>query len=132
MPEIYVSDYRKSLHFYTEVLGFTIEYTRKDPLFAFLSYHGSQLMIQQIEASDEHTGELVKPFGRGINFEIKTPDIQLLIDSLSKISYPLKKEVTEYWRDIGNNILGGSREFQVLDLDGYFLRFSQDLGQKPQ
>lgn len=36
-PELYVTDFKKSLQFYTEILGFTIEYQRENPLFAF--YH---------------------------------------------------------------------------------------------
>lgn len=46
LPELYVTDFKKSLNFYTEVLGFAIEYTRENPLFAFLSYQGSQIMIR--------------------------------------------------------------------------------------
>lgn len=130
MPELYVSDYEKSLKFYTEILGFKLEYDRQDPLFGFLSYNGSQLMIQQREPDDEHTGELEHPYGRGINFQIETPDIEALVDSLKKSNYPLRSELKDYWRKIAGEVLSGSREFQVLDPDGYFLRFSQHIGTK--
>lgn len=71
LPELYVIDFKKSLLFYTDLLGFKLEYQRSDPLFAFLSYQGSQLMIQQ-EDEDEvwHNGKPEYPFGRGINFQI--------------------------------------------------------------
>ena len=48
IPELYVSDYNKSLNFYT-ALGFKVEYKREKPKFAFLSYQGSQIMIQEYE-----------------------------------------------------------------------------------
>ncbi len=130
IPEFYVRDYAQSLHFYTVVLGFTLEYDRHDPLFGFLSYQGCQLMIQQIEPTDTHTGPLDYPFGRGINFQIHTPDIAAIVTSLQHSDHPLKRGLQDHWRHIGNNILSGSREMHVLDPDGYFLRFCQDLGNK--
>ncbi|MDO8497587.1 MAG: VOC family protein [bacterium] len=71
IPELYVSDFKKSLHFYTHILGFKLEYERKNPLFAFLSYQGSQLMIQQEDEDEEwHNGKPEYPFGRGLNFQL--------------------------------------------------------------
>lgn len=52
-PELYVSNFQKSLNFYTNILGFKIEYQRPNPLFAFLSYQGSQIMIQQDDDNEE-------------------------------------------------------------------------------
>ena len=48
VPELSVSNIGKSLEFYTNVLGFKVEYERKESKFAFLSYKGSQLMIEEI------------------------------------------------------------------------------------
>ena len=94
LPELYVIDFKKSLNFYTNILGFKLEYERPDPLFAFLSYQGSQLMIQQ-EDNDEvwHNGKPEYPFVRGINFQIETDDVQKIIDSLAKNNYPLKRGI---------------------------------------
>lgn len=47
IPELIVSDLQRSLDFYCQVLGFKIEYQRPEDKFAFLSYHGSQLMLEQ-------------------------------------------------------------------------------------
>ena len=127
VPELYVSDYNKSLHFYIDILGFKLEYDRTNPNFAFLSHGEAQLMIQEQELSDDHTGSLKYPYGRGINFEIETPDITDIINSLKKYNYSLKKELKEYQRKIANGVLLGSREIQVLDPDGYFLRFSEKI-----
>jgi catechol 2,3-dioxygenase-like lactoylglutathione lyase family enzyme len=131
VPEIYVSDYRRSLHFYCDVLGFEVAYTRTNPLFAYLTYHSSQLMIQQQEETDQHTGPLEHPYGRGVNLQIGTPDIEKLVDSLRREGYPLRKAVDDYWRRMGGGQLVGTREFQVLDPDGYYLRFAQELGFQP-
>ena len=69
LPELYVVDFQKSLYFYTEILGFKLEYQRPDPLFAFLSYQGSQLMIQQEDDEEEwHLGKPEYPFGRSLLF----------------------------------------------------------------
>ena len=113
VPEIYVSDYRKSLDFYTEAIGFKIEYVRTNPLFALLSLGKAQLMIQQIEPTDQHTGPLEAPYGRGINFEITVDDVDTLM-----------LEPTDFLRKTGETE-SSSRELRVLDPDGYYLRFSQ-------
>ena len=53
LPELYVTNFQRSLHFYTEILGFVIEYQREKPFFAFLSYQGSQLMIQELDPNED-------------------------------------------------------------------------------
>jgi len=130
LPELYVTDFKKSLHFYVDILGFTIEYQRQNPNFAFLSYQGSQLMIQELRAGEKETEKLEYPFGRGVNFQIETDNVQTIIDSLNKHSYSLKRGVKDSWyRE--NNTLHGCREILVTDPDGYLLRFSEDIGEKP-
>lgn len=131
VPELYVSDFAKSLHFYTEILGWELKYRREEPLFAFLEYQKSEIMIQQEDDDEEwHNGKPEYPFGRGLNFEIHTNNVQALIDSLEKNNYPIKRGLKDSWYR-KNDILIGAREFLVMDPDGYFLRFSQSLGTKP-
>jgi catechol 2,3-dioxygenase-like lactoylglutathione lyase family enzyme len=128
IPELSVSNIEKSLHFYTKVLGFRVEYSRKEPKFAFLSFQGSQIMI---EPANNHwsTGTLEPPFGRGINFQIETKNVLALVKKLKKHNYPLFKGIKDNWYRQGKKLLG-CREILVLDPDGYLLRFSQDLGKK--
>ncbi len=130
LPELSVSDLSKSLHFYHEVLGFTIEYRRSDPPFAFLSYQGSQIMVQQAHTgADWDVGVLEYPYGRGINFQIETSDIAGLLRKLETADYPLFRPMTDSWyRE--DDVEHGCREFLVQDPDGYVLRFSQDLGER--
>jgi len=130
LPELYVADFKKSLHFYVDILGFKVEYQRQNPNFAFLSYQGSQLMIQELQVGEKQAEKLEYPFGRGINFQIETDNVQIIINSLSKHNYSLKKGMKDSWyRE--NNILHGCREILVTDPDGYLLRFSEDIGEKP-
>lgn len=132
-PELYVTNFQKSLDFYKNIIGFTVEYQRENPLFAYLSYQGSQIMIQELDPNEDKafiTEKLEYPFGRGINFQINTDNIQGLFDALRAHNYPLRREIQDSWYRVGN-VLSGSRQIIVQDPDGYLLRFSQDLGEKP-
>ena len=132
-PELYVSNFQKSLDFYTKILGFTVEYQRKDPLFAFLSYQGSHIMIQELDPNEDKafiTGGFEYPLGRGINFQIDTDNVEKLAESLKSQNYPLRRELQDSWYKKGN-VLSGCRQILVQDPDGYLLRFSQDIGEKP-
>ncbi|WP_437406828.1 VOC family protein [Sinorhizobium meliloti] len=48
VPELSVSDWRKSLRFYGDVLGFNIDYQRPENGFAYLRLGPAELMIDQI------------------------------------------------------------------------------------
>ena len=74
IPELSVTNTQKSLRFYMDILRFTIEYSRPEDNFYFLSYEGSQIMIEEIN-NHWWTGELEHPFGRGINFQIGVSDV---------------------------------------------------------
>lgn len=128
IPEICVTDFKKSLEFYTKILGFKIEYKREEDNFAFLSFQGSQIMIQKTN-NTWSTEKLDYPFGRGVNFQIEVKTIKPLIQSLSTHKHDLFKKPKDNWYR-KNKILLGNREFLVQDLDGYLLRFSEDLGEK--
>jgi len=53
LPELFITNFKKSLHFYMDILGFKIEYQRENPNFAFLSYQGSQIMIEELGAGEK-------------------------------------------------------------------------------
>jgi catechol 2,3-dioxygenase-like lactoylglutathione lyase family enzyme len=126
IPELSVSDFEKSLDFYTKILGFKVEYAREN--FAFLAHQGSQIMIEKANNSWK-TGELKKPFGRGINFQIEVKEIGPIIKSLRKNNHPLFRNPKDNWYRKATMLLG-SREFLVQDPDGYLLRFSENIGAK--
>jgi catechol 2,3-dioxygenase-like lactoylglutathione lyase family enzyme len=129
IPELIVSDLNRSLDFYCQVLGFQIEYERPEHKFAFLSFQGSQLMLEQDdqEASPWRVGPLSPPYGRGMNLSIQCSDSRALAKSLEDAGIELRRPVEECWyRD--NERLHGELNFLVLDPDGYLLRFRQSLG----
>jgi len=131
VPELSVSDFDRSLDFYTEILGFKLEYER--PNFAFLSFQGSQLMIDAGNFSKDSswfTGKLEYPRGRGIHFQLEVKDISPLLNNLKKNNYPVKEQPKEYWFRKDKKLIG-MNGFLVMDPDGYLLMFYEDLGEKP-
>lgn len=128
IPELSAADFKRSIAFYVDTIGFQIEYQREEDGFAFLSLNGVQLMIEQTNAYWK-TGELVYPYGRGLNLQIKVDDVVALFHRLKKADYPIFVELEENWYRV-NRLYYGFREFLVQDPDGYLLRFSQQLGAK--
>ena len=125
IPELSVSDLAKSKRFYLDLLGFHLNYERPEDGFVFLSFGEAQLLLEQINDHWE-TGELVPPFGRGINFQIEAPDVTQLRERLVANKLPLFRDVYETtYRE--NDTLHKVRELLVQDPDGYLLRFSQTL-----
>jgi len=128
VPELKVSDFGKSLEFYTKALGFSILFQREESGFAILGFQGSQIMLEKMNGR-WLTGKLERPFGRGINFQIEVRSIAPIFSKLIKKKYPVMVKPHENWYRKGNVMLG-FREFLVTDPDGYLLRFSQPVGRK--
>ena len=128
VPELSVTDTQKSLQFYVDILGFTVEYSRPDNKFYFLSCEGSQIMIEGV---NDHwlTGELEHPFGRGINLQMGVNDVSALAERLREAGVPLFRALRESWYR-GGDAEFGQVEFLVQDPDGYLLRFAQDIGER--
>lgn len=84
-------------------------------------------MIQEIDPNEDKafmTGQFDYPFGRGINFQIKTKDAEQMIEKIKSHNYPLQRDLKESWYKVKNTSYG-YKEFLLLDPDGYLLRFSQ-------
>jgi lactoylglutathione lyase len=128
IPELSVTSVQRSLSFYVDTLGFSIEYSRPEDGFYFLSYQGSQLMIEE---ANNHwsTGELVHPFGRGINLQMEVGDVAALAERLDEAGVTLFRPIAESWYG-GEDTVYGQLEFLVQDPDGYLLRFMQDIGER--
>ncbi|MBV8913318.1 MAG: VOC family protein, partial [Acetobacteraceae bacterium] len=77
------------------------------------------------------TGALEPPFGRGLNLQMTVDDIQPILSALLGAGWPLFLEPEEKWYRAGA-IEAGVRQFLVQDPDGYLLRFSQSLGERPR
>ena len=131
VPELSIIDFKKSLDFYTRILGFSIEYQRTEEGFAFLSLGDAQIMIDQIgESRTWQTGEMKHPLGQGVNFQIRVDSIDEIISSLKRENIQLFLDVEEKWYR-KNDRQVGNKQFLVQDPDGYLLRFFEDLGEKP-
>ena len=131
IPEFDVFSLEESLNFYTKLIGFHIEYDRKEDKFAFLQLENVQIMLQEIDIENNKwgTGKLEYPLGVGINFQIEVPNINEIYTRLKKANYKIFVEIEDHWYRKENTLLG-CREFLVQDPNGYLLRFSQDLGEK--
>jgi len=130
IPELGCSDFKISLAFYTQTLGFDIAYQRPEEGFAMLKRQGAYVMIDEIGIGRSWiSGVMEKPYGRGINIQLETTHVDELYarvrDSGAHIFMPME----EKWYRRNDELLG-NRQFIVQDPDGYLLRFCEDLGRK--
>ena len=130
IPELYVTSIDTSKNFYVEVLGFDVLYERPEEKFVMLKREGAQVMLQELEADREWiSAELLRPFGRGVNFQIQVADVDALYERAINAEAQIYMKMEEKFYRI-NNHKAGNRQFIVQDPDGYLLRFFQDLGQR--
>ena len=130
IPELSVSNLNESLKFYVNSIGFKIEYQRPENKFVFISYQGTQFMLQELEENEKWSiGELKHPYGNGVNFQIEVSNVEKIHDALKTSGYKLAFDIEENWYRQDNKLLG-NKEFLIQDPDGYLLRFSEDLGEK--
>jgi catechol 2,3-dioxygenase-like lactoylglutathione lyase family enzyme len=129
VPELTVFDVKKSLEFYTRVLGFKIRFGRAEENFVYLDQEGVQIMLEQFHPEGWNIANLEPPLGRGINFQMEFEDIEPIYQRLKTLEYPFYRDSQEVWRRTGD-VESGQREFLIQDPDGYLLRFTQYLGEK--
>ncbi|CDA15978.1 MAG: VOC family protein [Clostridia bacterium] len=130
IPELSVSNLNESLKFYVNSIGFKIEYQRPENKFVFISYQGTQFMLQELEENEKWSiGELKHPYGNGVNFQIEVSNVEKIHDALKTSGYKIAFDIEENWYRQDNKLLG-NKEFLIQDPDGYLLRFSEDLGEK--
>lgn len=130
IPELSVSNLNESLKLYVNSIGFKIEYQRPENKFVFISYQGTQFMLQELEENEKWSiGELKHPYGNGVNFQIEVSNVEKIYDALKTSGYKIAFDIEENWYRQDNKLLG-NKEFLIQDPDGYLLRFSEDLGEK--
>jgi catechol 2,3-dioxygenase-like lactoylglutathione lyase family enzyme len=129
VPELYCSDFDRSLRFYVDILGFRVRYRRPEDRFAYLEREGAEIMIEA-PGDPRRTwlaGELARPLGRGVNFQIEVGDVDALLARVQAAGVALFQPIEERWYRKNDQEVG-NRQFLVQDPDGYLLRFFQDLG----
>ena len=131
IPEFDVFNLKESLHFYIDLIGFNVVYERIEDKFAFIEFENVQIMLQEINKSENkwETAKLEYPLGRGINFQIDVINIDKIYNRLKASKYKIFVDIEEHWYR-KDNILIGCKEFLVQDPNGYVLRFSKDLEEK--
>ncbi len=89
-------------------------------------------MLEQSVAPDRlwPKAELVRPFGRGVNFEIQVANVDHLHSALLAAGNEFFLPLEERWyrRD---DFEIGVRQCAVQDPDGYLIRLSQGIGTRP-
>ena len=133
VPELYCSDIFKTTQFYTEVLGFRVLFERKEDAFVYLKRGDIEMMFEELGGVGRKwvTGELQKPFGRGINFQIEIENVEELFNQVLKLQKEyIYLELEEKWYRCDQE-LAGNKQFIVQDHDGYLLRFYENLGTNP-
>ncbi|SDU15401.1 Catechol 2,3-dioxygenase [Pseudomonas pohangensis] len=127
-PELNVRCIKKSLSFYTELLGFTICFERPEDGFATIALDGAVLMLEQIEELAPQndpwiTAELEYPFGRGINFQITVKNLDGIYSRLMENDYPIQLPLEQKTYRVGGKFVS-VRQFMIIDPDGYLLRLN--------
>jgi catechol 2,3-dioxygenase-like lactoylglutathione lyase family enzyme len=131
-PELLCTSLKVSLAFYTELLGFIVQYRSLEGGFAMLERNGSLIMLDEIapgSAENWTVAPLEAPFGRGINLRMETEDVDGLYARLKETDAKIFLPIEETWYR-GDDFDRGNRQFIVQDPDGYLLRFFQNLGQR--
>lgn len=131
-PELLCKDIKISLSFYLDVLGFIIQYQREESGFAMLERQGARIMLSQYKPEKKNNwiaGPLEFPFGRGMNLEIETKLVDDLYANVQKSNAQIFLPIEEKWYRV-DETYQGSRQFIVLDPNGYLLRFYEYLGEK--
>ena len=135
VPELYVTDLRASLRFYVDAVGFEIEYERPSERFASLRLDRACLMLEQapalgratreaFDAGEWRTADLERPFGRGMNLEIRVSDVATIAARLAGrgVEPLLPLHERSYRVGAEDRVV---RQLLVADPDGYLIRLSE-------
>lgn len=133
VPELSVRDAGASRAFYCDLLGFSCLYDRPEEGFAMLALGPARLMIDQLGIGRDFDPALIDcapPYGRGVNLQLRVPDLDAILSRLAGAGWPLHLPLEERWyrRDA---VEVGNRQCVVADPDGYLLRLFDDLGTRP-
>ncbi len=133
-PELCCTDIQVSVKFYVDVLGFIVQYQRPENGFAMLERQGSRIMLDQISTGINRSwisGPLEKPYGRGLNLQMVTTNVQELYERVQKFGASIFLPMEEKWYR-SDNVFLGNKQFIVQDPDGFLLRFFEDLGERTE
>jgi catechol 2,3-dioxygenase-like lactoylglutathione lyase family enzyme len=131
VPELLVADLHTSLRFWRDLCSFTVVFNRLDEGFAYLDRDGAQIMLEERGRNRNWlTGRLENPLGRGVNFQVSVPAIEPIAATLGGANWPLYMAPEQKWYRTGA-VETGVHQFLVQDPDGYLIRFSARIGERP-
>jgi len=118
------SAFARSLRFYTDVLGFTT--MRYEPEHRRAELEREGVSIEIAEYNGEGLAPLDYPFGRGVTLVVWTQEAEAVYAGVEAYGARLHKPMTQMWRE-DEGVRLGHVEFEVIDPDGYALRFCEAL-----
>ena len=116
--------FARSLRFYTDVLGFTTMRYAPEQRRAELERDG--VSIEIAEGVEGGLAPLEYPFGRGVMLVLWTQDAEAVLSGVEAYGARLHRAMEEVWREEDGERVG-HMGFEVVDPDGYILRFCQAL-----
>ena len=131
VPELDVTSLEASLTFYTDILGFTVKYSRPEEAFAYLvlaTPNGeAHLMLEEAAGPGRrfHTAPLQAPFGRGLNLQLEVHNAASLHAKAIAANHTIILPLEEKSYRVDDHHVR-QQQFVVADPDGYLIRpFSQ-------
>jgi catechol 2,3-dioxygenase-like lactoylglutathione lyase family enzyme len=118
------SSFARSLRFYTDVLGFTT--MRFEPAQRWAELERDGVTVELHEDTVAPLAPLEYPFGRGVMLLVWTSDADAIYSGVQAYGARLHRPLQEIWREEDGSRVG-HLAFEVIDPDGYALRFSQAL-----
>jgi catechol 2,3-dioxygenase-like lactoylglutathione lyase family enzyme len=125
--QLICSGFARSLRFYTDVLGFTTMRFEPEQKRADIERDG--VAIQIAEPGQGELAPLEYPYGRGVTLVIWTNEAEAIYAGVHAYGARLHRAMQEVWRE-EDGVQTGHAEFEVIDPDGYALRFCQALPPK--
>jgi catechol 2,3-dioxygenase-like lactoylglutathione lyase family enzyme len=116
-PRLPVADLRRTIHFYTTILGFHVDvlWPENDPAFCILQRDG-------VRVAFDRTSEPGAPKAASAGFYIETDDVLSVHELVSqRVAIDWGPEVYSY----------GRREFAILDPDRYMVIFTEPTDDPP-
>jgi catechol 2,3-dioxygenase-like lactoylglutathione lyase family enzyme len=118
------SAFARSLRFYTDVLGFTT--LRYEPEHRRAELEREGVTIEIAEYNGDGLASLEYPFGRGVTLIVWTQEAEAVYAGVEAYGARLHKPMVQTWRE-QDGVRVGHVEFEVIDPDGYALRFCEAL-----
>jgi catechol 2,3-dioxygenase-like lactoylglutathione lyase family enzyme len=116
------SNFTRSLRFYTDVLGFTT--MRFAPEQRRADVERDEVAIEIVEYTGDSLAALEYPFGRGMTLVIWSNDVEAVYAGVQAYGARLHQPLREVWHQ-EEGVRTGHAAFEVIDPDGYMLKFCQ-------